>query len=69
MANLADRLRECRSKTNVTQDIVSHAVGIAYSTYCRYERGLNEPTLSDAARLADYFGVSLDYLAGRSDEP
>ena len=55
----------------MTQMDVSNATGIAYSTYRRYERraenGGTEPVLSDLVKLADYFGVSLDYLAGRGD--
>ena len=43
-------------------------MNIRYSTYRRYEQGGTEPTVSDAARIADYFAVSLDYLAGRGDE-
>ena len=32
------------------------------------QEGGTEPTVSDAARIADFFAVSLDYLAGRGDE-
>ncbi|MBR1497724.1 MAG: helix-turn-helix transcriptional regulator [Oscillospiraceae bacterium] len=72
MDNFKERLKICRKNKNVTQIDVSNSTGIAYSTYRRYERsaenGGTEPTLSDFVKLADYFGVSLDYLAGRSDE-
>lgn len=53
----------------MTQEDTAHELGIRYSTYCRYEHGGTEPTISGAARMADFFGVSLDYLAGRSDTP
>lgn len=69
MANFNERLKECRKKVNLRQEDVVTGVRIAYSTYRRYERGGTEPTLSDAARIADFFNVSLDYLAGRTDDP
>lgn len=49
----------------MTQKKAAWEAGIAYTTYRRYECGGSEPILSDAARIADLFGVSLDYLAGR----
>ncbi len=36
--------------------------------YARYERGANELPLRHLLVLADYYGVSVDYLLGRSDE-
>ena len=63
------RLRTCRVREGLTQEDTAHQLGFRYSTYCRYEHGGTEPTISDAARIADFFNVSLDYLAGRTDEP
>jgi transcriptional regulator with XRE-family HTH domain len=34
----------------------------------RYERGEAEPTLSALKKIAAYYGVSLDYLAGLKEE-
>ena len=44
-------------------------LGLVFRSYRRYECGESEPTLSTLIRLADYFHVSLDYLAGRTDDP
>lgn len=63
------RLRICRERKGMTQEDTAHDLGIRYSTYCRYEHGGTEPTISAAAKMADFFEVSLDYLAGRSDTP
>ena len=35
--------------------------------YQRYEYGQREPQLAVLIRMADFYGVSLDYLVGRSD--
>ena len=68
MEKFCDRLRKCRQKAGLAQEDVAQALEIRYSTYGRYERGGSEPDISLAAKIADYFNVSLDYLAGRTDE-
>ncbi len=37
-------------------------------SYCRYESGEREPTVSVLVRIADFYNVTTDYLLGRSDE-
>ena len=69
MGKFAERLRTCRKSKGLVQEDAAHQLGFRYSTYRRYEQGGTEPTISDAARIADFFGVSLDYLAGRTEEP
>jgi transcriptional regulator with XRE-family HTH domain len=68
MEKFSERLKICREKANLTQEDTAQALGIRYSTYRRYERGGTEPTISLAAQIAEYFHVSLDYLAGRTDQ-
>ena len=59
------RLKELREKKGVTQEDVSAAVGIHVNQIRWYEYGNNEPSIMRAWWLADYFGVSMDYLIGR----
>ena len=68
MSTFSDRLKECRKKTGLHQEEAAKCLEIGYSTYRRYEQGGTEPTISEAARMAEFFGVSLDYLTGRKDE-
>lgn len=63
------RLIECRNNKGVTQKEVSKLIGISERGYQRYEAGVTDPTLTVAIALADYFGVSLDYLAGGLTSP
>lgn len=65
---LAERLRFLRDERGLSRDKVAQAVGIVTRTYQRYENGEREPDASVLFKLADYFDVSLDYLAGRSDK-
>jgi transcriptional regulator with XRE-family HTH domain len=43
-------------------------LNIKRPTYTRYETGTNEPDADTIVRLADIFGVSVDYLLCRTDE-
>lgn len=68
MAKFCERLKEVRKKAGLVQEDAALKLNIRYSTYRRYEQGGTEPSISDAARIADFFGVSLDYLAGRTED-
>lgn len=69
MATFPQRLQELKLRHNVMQKDVAQSIGVPLRTYQRYERGENEPQLSVLIKLADFYGVTLDYLAGRSDDP
>ncbi len=62
------RLRELRKEACETQVQVAEAIGIAESHYQRYERGASLPNLENIWKLADHFGISIDFLVGRSEE-
>lgn len=46
----------------------SAAIGIAEQHYQRFEGGVNMPNIKNAWKLADHFGVTIDYLIGCTDE-
>lgn len=62
------RLRELRKERGETQAQVGTAIGIGERHYQKFEAGDNFPNVENLCALADHFGVSLDYLMGRSDE-
>lgn len=64
----SDRLRKLRKICGETQQQVANALGIPSSHYQKFEYGTILPSLENFIALADHFGVSLDYLAGRSEE-
>lgn len=66
--NLQERMRELRKERKETQLQVAQAIGITDRQYQRFEAGVNLPGFENLCALADHFGVTLDYLAGRSDE-
>lgn len=69
METFCMRLKKTRKDAGLSQEAAAQALDIRYSTYRRYEQGKTAPTVSEAARIADFFHVSLDYLAGRTDQP
>ncbi len=63
---LGKRMRGLRKEQGLTQDQLADALGITKSTIAKYESGRLYPSLNILMGAADYFDVSLDYLAGRS---
>ena len=63
---LGSRLAELREKHNLKQKEIAQALQISPQTYSQYECDRRRPDIEMAARLAHFFGVTLDYLV--SDE-
>lgn len=62
------RLRELRSERGVGQVALSKAIGVGKSVVSLWELDKCDPTLTNLIKLAEYFDVSIDFLAGLSDE-
>ena len=65
---LAERMKELRLEKSLRQEDAAKELGISMSAYCRYEYGQREPNASVLWRMADFYGVTIDYLVGRSDK-
>ena len=63
------RLKELRKKKGASQEEVAIFLEITQQAYANYERGARNPDPDMLSKIADYFGVSVDYLLGRSDNP
>lgn len=62
-----ERLKELRTARGLLQKDVAAVLGIDRTTYVKYEKGQSEPSFDILTKLADYFGVSVDYLLGKTD--
>ena len=61
-------LRDLRIKRGLSQADVARELGISRQSYNFYENGKRDPDTAMVKVLAEFFGVSTDYLLGR-DEP
>lgn len=60
-----DNLKAVRKKSGKTQKEVAEGIGIGQGTYKNYETGAREPNGETLVAIANYFGVTTDYLLGR----
>ncbi|WP_195283547.1 helix-turn-helix domain-containing protein [Harryflintia acetispora] len=64
---LADRLKELRTEKGLSQRALAEEIPVAKQTVSGYEKQGNVPDIEILMRIADYFGVSVDYLIGAVD--
>lgn len=62
-----ERLRRLRKERGLTQAQTAEHLSIAWRNYQRLEKDGNAPSFLIFVKAAEFFGVSLDYLAGRTD--
>lgn len=58
------RLKELRG--NKTQTEIAKCLNIPQTTYSNYENGISEPNIKKLIEIADFYGVSLDYLCSHN---
>jgi transcriptional regulator with XRE-family HTH domain len=63
------RLRDLREDHDKTQQQIANVLGTSQTMYARYERGANELPIRHLLALCSYYGVSADYILGRTDNP
>ena len=62
------RLKELREEKGATQKEVADFIGCSSLVYSRYEREVREPDIDTLCRLADFFGVTVDYIVCRTNK-
>ena len=68
MQQLSERLLQLRNERNLTQKEVAENLCMQLKTYKNYEQQKNYPKIPTLIDIAEFYQVSLDYLAGISDE-
>ena len=61
----SERLKELRIEKGIGQIELAGAIGVSKGIISLWENGQREPKLSSLMALAEFFSVSIDYLAGR----
>jgi transcriptional regulator with XRE-family HTH domain len=66
---LTERLALLRKGKNLTQQDIAEAIGVTRPAYTAYESGSRKPEYDTLNKIADYYGVSIDFLLGRTSVP
>jgi transcriptional regulator with XRE-family HTH domain len=66
---IGERLKNLRLSIHLSQSELAEKIGTQQSTINRYEHGQSIPVAEIFIKYADYFGVSMDYLYCRTDDP
>ena len=64
----ASRIKKLRENRNISQEKLAEKIGISKSAISMYEQGSRIAPMKIQEKIADFFGVSLDYLWGRKME-
>lgn len=60
--SISQKLRILRKERRMTQQELADALGVKRATISNYEIGRRSPHLSELRRIAEFFGVGLDYF-------
>lgn len=63
------RIKQLREEKGISQAKLAQDIGVTYGAVGNWESGTREPKFETVIKIADYFGVSVDYLVGRVDDP
>ena len=69
MVTIAQRIETLRVEKGLSRPALAAALGLPRMSVEKFETGRQTPSQDQQAKLAQYFGVSLAYLRGESDDP
>lgn len=68
MVTMGQRIEQLRTEQNMSRPGLASALGFPKTAIEKFETGRQSPTKEQAQKLADYFGVSMFYLKGESND-
>ncbi len=66
---LAERMKKLRKQRGIYQRDLADHLNVDVTTVTKYENGQRKPGFDTLINIADFYGVDVDYLLGRSDTP
>ena len=69
MVTIGQRIETLRTQKAMSRPALSAALGLPRTAIEKFETGRQTPTQEQQAKIAKYFGVSIFYLKGESDDP
>jgi transcriptional regulator with XRE-family HTH domain len=67
METIGERIRRLRKEKDISQEQLGKMVNVGKTTISNYETNYSSPDTETLKKLAECFGVSVDYLLGRTD--
>ena len=64
-----ERMKMLRKERKIPQKELAEIMGVKIRGYQFYESETSEPKIAALIALADFYGVTIDYLVGRTDTP
>lgn len=64
---LGKRIKKLRKSRNISQKAFGEIFNVSQQAVWKWESDLNEPDASTLVKIADFFGVSCDFLLGRAN--
>ena|SRR5690625_3581538 len=68
MTLFGKRLKYLRINKSITQRELAEIINVSTSTIGMYENNAREPSFETLINIANYFGVSIDYLLGYTNK-
>ena len=62
------KIKEIRKQAGISQQHIAQMLGLQLTVYHRYESGERKFPIDGLIKLADFNGVSLDFLVGRDEQ-
>ena len=63
------RIRDLREDHDLNQTQVAKMLGMSQTGYSKYETGENDIPTAVLIKLSRFYGISIDYLLGETDDP
>lgn len=63
-----NRIRELRKKARLSQQTLADQIGVFRNTISNWETGYSQISLENTKKVAEYFGVTIDYLLGSESD-
>lgn len=63
-----NRIAELRKQKDISQSKLGEIIGVAQNTICNWEMERRQPDNDSLIKMADLFGVTIDYILGRDNE-
>ena len=62
-----ERFRELKKESGLSDFKLGKLLGVSNATICRWENGQSDIKSNDLIKVAQFFGVTLEYLVGLED--